>query len=94
MGTEPDLRGVRSPVAGQEVLLVRLAEQDAWHWSAPFAVQWWKPSSRLIRGEPQLEYDNDNVLTRYVWNHFSDRMTDFEREVGNAIIGREKAARA
>lgn len=41
-----------------------------------------------------MEYDDDSELTRYVWNHFSDRMTDFEREVGNAIIGREKAARA
>lgn len=39
-----------------------------------------------------MEYDEDRVLTRYVWDHFAGRMTDFERRVGDAIIGREKAA--
>lgn len=41
-----------------------------------------------------MEYDEDRELTRYVWDHFSDRMTDFERRVGLAIIGRQKAAHA
>jgi hypothetical protein len=41
-----------------------------------------------------MEYDEDRELTRYVWDHFPDRMTDFERRVGFAIIGRQKAAKA
>jgi hypothetical protein len=41
-----------------------------------------------------MEYDEDRELTRYVWDYFSHRMTDFERRVGLAIIGRQKAANA
>jgi hypothetical protein len=41
-----------------------------------------------------MEYDEDRELTRYVWDYFSNRMTDFERQVGLAIIGRQKAANA
>lgn len=40
-----------------------------------------------------MDYDDDSELTRYVWDHFSDRMADFERRVGKAIIGRVKGAR-
>jgi hypothetical protein len=41
-----------------------------------------------------MEYDEERELTRYVWGYFSHRMTDFERRVGLAIIGRQKAASA
>jgi hypothetical protein len=41
-----------------------------------------------------MEYDEDRELTRYVWDHFQHRMTDFERRVGLAIIGRQKAVNA
>ncbi|MDG3002292.1 hypothetical protein [Paludisphaera mucosa] len=39
-----------------------------------------------------MEYEDDHELTRYVWSHFRARMTDDERRVGSAIVGREKAA--
>jgi hypothetical protein len=39
-----------------------------------------------------VEYDEETELTRYVWDHFSSLMTDFERRVGSAIVGRMKAA--
>ncbi len=38
-----------------------------------------------------MQYDEDEILTQYVWNHFYHLMTDFEQEVGKAIIGRSKA---
>lgn len=41
-----------------------------------------------------MEYDEGRELTRYVWEHFQHRMTDFERRVGRAIIARQKAAKA
>jgi hypothetical protein len=41
-----------------------------------------------------MEYNEDRELTRYVWDYFQNRMTDFERRVGLAIIGRQKAANA
>jgi hypothetical protein len=41
-----------------------------------------------------VEYDEERELTRYIWGYFQDRMTDFERQVGLAIIAREKAANA
>jgi hypothetical protein len=41
-----------------------------------------------------MEYDEDRELTQYVWEHFSHRMTDFERRVGRAIRGRQKASNA
>jgi hypothetical protein len=39
-----------------------------------------------------MEYDDDGILTMYIWNHYQPLMTDFERLVGKAIIGRQKAA--
>jgi hypothetical protein len=39
-----------------------------------------------------VEYDDDRELTRYVWDHFSRLMTDFERRVGVAIFGQQKAS--
>ena len=39
-----------------------------------------------------MDYDEGRELTRYVWDHFRDRMTDFERRVGYAAVGREKLA--
>jgi hypothetical protein len=41
-----------------------------------------------------MDYDDDLELTRYVWNHYPSLMTDFERRVGQAIIGQLKAAHA
>ena len=38
-----------------------------------------------------MEYDDDSILTMYIWNHYQPLMTDFERLVGKAIIGRQKA---
>ncbi len=40
-----------------------------------------------------IEYDDDQELTRYVWNYLTSRMTSFERRVRHAIIGREKLAK-
>jgi hypothetical protein len=42
----------------------------------------------------RIDYDDERELTRYVWDHFSHLMTDFERRVGLAILGRAKAATA
>ena len=39
-----------------------------------------------------LEYDEDTEMTRYIWDNYSQLMTDFERRVGLAILGRTKAA--
>ena len=39
-----------------------------------------------------MTYDEDRELTRYVWDHYSPLMTEFERRVGRAIMGRMKAA--
>jgi hypothetical protein len=39
-----------------------------------------------------VEYDEDAVLTQYVWDYYQMLMTDFERRVGFAILGRMKAA--
>jgi hypothetical protein len=39
-----------------------------------------------------MEYDDEAELTRYVWDYYQSLMTDFERRVGTAIIGRTKAA--
>jgi hypothetical protein len=39
-----------------------------------------------------VEYDEDRELTRYVWDYYQRLMTEFERRVGRAIIGRAKAA--
>lgn len=41
-----------------------------------------------------MDYDDDLELTRYVWDHFALLMTEFERRVGRAIIGRWKATHA
>ena len=41
--------------------------------------------------EVAMEYDDDDILTMYIWNHYQPLMTDFERLVGKAIIGRAKA---
>jgi hypothetical protein len=37
------------------------------------------------------DYDDNAILTAYIWNHYQHLMTDFERLVGKAIIGRAKA---
>jgi hypothetical protein len=39
-----------------------------------------------------MEYDDDRELTQYVWDHYQHLMTEFERRVGRAILGRAKAA--
>jgi hypothetical protein len=39
-----------------------------------------------------MQYDQEAELTRYVWDHSQHLMTDFERRVGLAILGRAKAA--
>lgn len=39
------------------------------------------------------EYDEDLVLTNYVWDHFRSLMSTFELQVGSAITWREKSAR-
>lgn len=41
-----------------------------------------------------MEYDEDTQLTRYVWNHCTQLMTELELRVGRAITGRSKAANA
>jgi hypothetical protein len=39
-----------------------------------------------------VEYRDTQVLTDYVWEHFSHLMTEFEQRVGRAILWRQKAA--
>jgi hypothetical protein len=39
-----------------------------------------------------VEYNDESELTRYVWDHYQSLMTDFERRVGMAILGRMKAS--
>ena len=41
-----------------------------------------------------MEYDEERELPRYVWEYLPDWMTELERLVGRAIIGRQKAASA
>jgi hypothetical protein len=41
-----------------------------------------------------MVYDDEVELTRYVWAYYQHLMTDFERRVGRAILGRAKAAAA
>jgi hypothetical protein len=38
-----------------------------------------------------MDYNEDAILTAYIWRHYTDLMTDFERHVGHAMIGRAKA---
>jgi len=38
-----------------------------------------------------MDYNEDAVLTAYIWRHYTNLMTDFERQVGHAISGRAKA---
>jgi hypothetical protein len=38
-----------------------------------------------------MDYNEDDILTTYIWNHYTHLMTDFERQVGSAIIARTKA---
>lgn len=38
-----------------------------------------------------MDYQDHAILTAYIWNHYQHLMTDFERLVGTAIIGRAKA---
>jgi hypothetical protein len=38
-----------------------------------------------------MVYDEEAELTSYVWSHFEQLMTDFERRVGRAATAREKA---
>jgi hypothetical protein len=38
-----------------------------------------------------MDYNEDDILTTYIWRHYTDLMTDFERQVGHAMIGRAKA---
>jgi hypothetical protein len=37
-------------------------------------------------------YDEDSLLTDYVWAHCRTYMTDFERKSGNAVVIRRQAA--
>ena len=39
-----------------------------------------------------MSYDEQAELARYVWNHYSHLMSNFEREVGRAALARDKAA--
>ena len=38
-----------------------------------------------------MDYNDDTILTAYIWNHYQHLMTDFERKVGSTSIGRTKA---
>ena len=38
-----------------------------------------------------MEYDEDRALTRYVWAHYQQFLTEDETRVGRAIFGRAKA---
>ena len=38
-----------------------------------------------------MDYDEDTVLTRYVWDHCQHLMTDFERRIGTAVLIRLKS---
>lgn len=42
--------------------------------------------------EVERSYDDESELTRYIWNNYEHLMTDLERRVGRAILGRQKAA--
>jgi hypothetical protein len=39
-----------------------------------------------------MEYDEERELTGYVWEYFSHLLTPWERQVGIAIMWRQKAA--
>jgi hypothetical protein len=39
-----------------------------------------------------MQYDEEAELTRYVWEHYTDAMTEYERRTGRAARAREKAA--
>jgi hypothetical protein len=39
-----------------------------------------------------MNYDEQSVLTKYVWSHCYTHMTDFERSGAKAVHAREKAA--
>jgi hypothetical protein len=39
-----------------------------------------------------MKYEDEAELTSYVWQYHDDLLTDFERRVGRAILGRAKAA--
>jgi hypothetical protein len=41
-----------------------------------------------------MEYDEESVLFKYVWDHCQHLMTDVERRAGKAIVFRAKAAAA
>ncbi len=41
-----------------------------------------------------MEYDEGHELTNYVWDHYQRLMTEFQRRVGRAILGRAKATAA
>lgn len=32
-----------------------------------------------------MDYDEENVLTEYVWDHYQSLMTDLERRIGGAV---------
>lgn len=38
-----------------------------------------------------MDYNENRILTTYIWNHYTHLMTDFERQVGSAISARKKA---
>jgi uncharacterized C2H2 Zn-finger protein len=44
-----------------------------------------------FKAEKDREYDEDEALTRYVWEYCTDRMTEIERRAGGAILARAKA---
>jgi len=39
-----------------------------------------------------MNYDEDSILTEYVWKHCYTYMTEFERAGMKAVLSREKAA--
>ena len=38
-----------------------------------------------------MDYNETEILTAYIWNHYSHLMTSFERQVSTAIIARAQA---
>jgi hypothetical protein len=38
-----------------------------------------------------MDYDENSILTRYIWDHYHHLMTELEQQAGSAIIGRLKA---
>ena len=56
--------------------------------------RWYRERCEALNniGRSFMKYDEGNELTRYVWNHCVQFMTDLELRAGRAISGREQAA--